>query len=305
MSHELLIRTAARWKISRELALAVILRDDVCIYCRRRFEYSPGPRAACPSWEHIKNDLSLVDARNIALCCVRCNSSKGTKSLADWLNSNYCKERGITDWSMAPVASAHLAAMPSSPDNSMADVMSQPRSVASDLSDAGTILIPDAGIVLAAPYLPRLWSMLGLVKEQAFVDVAAAERAAHLMRFVVFGDTQPDEAASALNRLLCGLPLAASGNESAAGFAISAREREVIDGMLAAMIAQWNVLGHTSIEALRETFFQRKGRLVRGQGCWTLKVEPAALDMLLDRLPWGHATCRFLWMPEVLHVSWR
>ncbi len=170
---------------------------------------------------------------------------------------------------------------------------------------AGTILIPDAGIVLAGPYLPRLWSVLGLVKEQAFVDSAAAERAAHLMRFIVFGDTQPDEPASALNGLLCGLPFAATGNEHAAGFVISAREREVIDGMLAAMIAHWNALEHTSIDGLRETFLQRKGRLVRGEGCWTLKVEPAAFDMLLDQLPWGYAACKFPWMPEVLHVSWR
>lgn len=170
---------------------------------------------------------------------------------------------------------------------------------------AGTILIPDAGIVLAGPYLPRLWSVLGLVKDQAFVDVAAAERATRLMRFIVFGDTQPDEPASALNRLLGGLPLAASGNERAGSFVISAREREVIDGMLAAMIAHWNALEHTSIDGLRETFLQRKGRLVRGEGCWTLKVEPAAFDMLLDQLPWGYAACKFPWMPEVLHVSWR
>ncbi len=305
MSHELLIRTAARWQISRELAQTVISRDEVCIYCRREFQFSPGPRAACPSWEHIENKLSLVNVENIALCCVGCNASKGTKPLAHWLNSNYCKERGITERSMAPVASAHLAAMPGSANNLRTGAMSHPPSVAPDLPDASTIRVRDAGIVLAGPYLPRLWSMLGLVNDQAFVDVAAAERATHLMRFVVFGDTQSDEPASALNRLLGGLPLAATGNEHAAGFEISAREREAIDGMLAAMIAQWNVLGHTSIEALRQTFLQRKGRLIRGEGGWKLKVEPAAFDMLLDRLPWGYTTCKFPWMPEVLHVSWR
>lgn len=105
---QLLIRTASRWKIPRELALAVLARDIRCIYCGREFVAPQGPRAACPSWEHIVNDLAIVTPENIALCCVGCNASKGTKALSGWLESKYCTTRGIGEQSMAPVALAAL-----------------------------------------------------------------------------------------------------------------------------------------------------------------------------------------------------
>lgn len=100
----LLLRTASRWGIPREVALAIIARDTRCVYCRREFGDPHGPRAACPSWEHIVNDQALVGAENIALCCVGCNASKGTKTLSSWLVSEYCISRGIRHQTIAPVA---------------------------------------------------------------------------------------------------------------------------------------------------------------------------------------------------------
>lgn len=102
----LLLRTANRWKIPRELAHAVIARDTRCIYCQREFG---GPRAACASWEHIVNDESVITAGNIALCCVGCNASKGTKRLGLWLSSDYCKLRSISEKSMSAIAIAALS----------------------------------------------------------------------------------------------------------------------------------------------------------------------------------------------------
>ncbi|MFM1907421.1 MAG: hypothetical protein RLZZ591_1098 [Pseudomonadota bacterium] len=101
---QLLVRTASRWNIPRDMALAVIARDTRCKYCGLEFGEPQGPRVACPSWEHIVNDLSLVNPENIALCCVGCNSSKGTKTLSTWLNSKYCTTRGIGQQTLAPVA---------------------------------------------------------------------------------------------------------------------------------------------------------------------------------------------------------
>lgn len=56
---------------------------------------SNAPRKAVATWEHIINDASIVIGDNIARCCVACNSSKGTKKLSDWMQSSYCKKRGI------------------------------------------------------------------------------------------------------------------------------------------------------------------------------------------------------------------
>lgn len=103
----ILIKTAARWKIPRDLAVLVISRDLQCIYCSEEFQYSASMRRCLPSWEHIVNDLALVTNANIALCCVGCNASKGNRSLATWLESRYCKTHNVAD-RMAPVALAAL-----------------------------------------------------------------------------------------------------------------------------------------------------------------------------------------------------
>jgi hypothetical protein len=45
---------------------------------------------------------------DIARCCAACNSSKGRKKLADWLQSSYCKKRGINEDTVAEVVKEAL-----------------------------------------------------------------------------------------------------------------------------------------------------------------------------------------------------
>ena len=71
------------------------------------------------------------------------------------------------------------------------------------------------------------------------------------------------------------------------------------------MIANWKVLGNTSVAGLRESFLQRGGSLKRHDEAWRLQVEPRAFDMLLDQLPWGYSTIKHPWMERVIHVDWR
>jgi hypothetical protein len=109
MNHALLIQTAKRWRIPREVAEAALARDHQCVYCRRPFEDLDGRKSGWPSWEHIVNDIAIATEENIVLCCLGCNASKGVKSLNKWLESKYCSERGISARSMAPVAQKCLA----------------------------------------------------------------------------------------------------------------------------------------------------------------------------------------------------
>ena len=104
-----LIQTAARWKIPRDLASAVIARDRHCVYCGRAFKIAPSPRTTWASWEHIVNDIALINEANIALCCIGCNSSKGTRALGKWLDSKKCKDRQVTMHTLAPIAIGGLA----------------------------------------------------------------------------------------------------------------------------------------------------------------------------------------------------
>lgn len=164
------------------------------------------------------------------------------------------------------------------------------------------IYIGNAGLVLAAPYLPRLFAMLDLLDGPAFRDAAAAERAVRLLQYLVDGEESVDEFKLVLNKILCGLATD-TPIEREAGF--SEREKEAAEGLLRGMIDNWKGVGHTSLAGLRETFLRREGRLRLKDGAWDLLVAPKPFDMLLDTLPWSIAVIRHRWMDRVIHVTWR
>jgi hypothetical protein len=97
-----------RWNIPNWLAREVIERDRRCIYCGVEFTVQNANRRERPSWEHIINDARIISVQNIARCCIGCNASKGTKHLAEWLESKYCSARGINRESVAPVVRSVL-----------------------------------------------------------------------------------------------------------------------------------------------------------------------------------------------------
>jgi hypothetical protein len=92
----------------RALERDVIERDRGCVYCGISFDGTAASPGGRPTSEHIVNDARIVTAENIALCCIACNASKGTKDVAVWLKSKYCKSRGITERSVASVVQAAL-----------------------------------------------------------------------------------------------------------------------------------------------------------------------------------------------------
>jgi hypothetical protein len=100
-----------RWHIPESLEAEVRQRDRDCVYCRVPLLDSAPPdrsRTCVATWEHIVNDATLVTRENIARCCAPCNSSKGTKPLAVWLDSPYCKQRGIGADTVAEVVKKAL-----------------------------------------------------------------------------------------------------------------------------------------------------------------------------------------------------
>ena len=99
-----------RWNIPLALEQEVLARDTECIYCAAPFARDVSSHGARPSWEHIVNDAQIVTRENIARCCRSCNSSKGTKSLRDWLASDYCKRKGVTEATVAQVVRNALSA---------------------------------------------------------------------------------------------------------------------------------------------------------------------------------------------------
>jgi 5-methylcytosine-specific restriction endonuclease McrA len=104
-----------RWGIPDWLEVEVKARSKACVYCGTQLiEQVPpqGSRKAVATWEHIINDASLISRDNIARFCAACNSSKGTKRLADWLQSSYCKKHRINKDTVAEVVKEALRVNP-------------------------------------------------------------------------------------------------------------------------------------------------------------------------------------------------
>jgi 5-methylcytosine-specific restriction endonuclease McrA len=96
-----------RWNIPSWLEKEVIERDQHCVYCRNPFGSGAG-KGSFSSWEHIVNDAKIVTKENIVLCCRSCNSSKGAKLLATWLESAYCKRHEINSDTVADIVKSAL-----------------------------------------------------------------------------------------------------------------------------------------------------------------------------------------------------
>ena len=94
---------ANNWNIPDWLEKEVRQRDKKCVYCGVEFEASKISKKSAATWEHIINDADIITRENIALCCCGCNASKGKKPLSVWLKSKYCKDRGITVDTVAPI----------------------------------------------------------------------------------------------------------------------------------------------------------------------------------------------------------
>ena len=106
-----------KWGIPREIEEYVLVRDLFCVYCGIDFSISHESRKTKPTWEHIVNDIRITSKDNIALCCTSCNASKGAKLLEDWLQSMYCKSKGISKVTVAQVVKNALINPPTLMNN--------------------------------------------------------------------------------------------------------------------------------------------------------------------------------------------
>jgi hypothetical protein len=168
------------------------------------------------------------------------------------------------------------------------------------------IYIGNAGLVLANPFLPHLFDALGLLgRNEAgkprLRDEAAASRAVHLLQYLVDGRTDTPEPLLALNKVMCGMPIAAPVEREIEATDL---ERETCDMLLRSIVENWPILRNTSIAGLRETFLQRDGKLTYGEVGWRLQVQRKTLDILVDQVPWSIGVVFHAWMPAALHVTW-
>lgn len=71
--------------------------------------YAIGTPSNKATVEHMDDD-SVTSPRedNVAMCCGSCNSSRGRKTLTEWFESQYCKEKNINKSTVAKIVVAYL-----------------------------------------------------------------------------------------------------------------------------------------------------------------------------------------------------
>jgi len=165
--------------------------------------------------------------------------------------------------------------------------------------------IDNAGLILLHPFLPDVFRQLGWWDERGFTKTAEQQRAVLLTQQMVRPADFFPEYQLLLNKILCGyrpgdaLPLSLDE--------CTLPEQLQISNVLNTMLNKWTINGNpvnNTIQSLRESFLQRRGKLVRREHDWVLQVEQKAYDIVLHSTPWSIRTIRNPWMPETLWVEW-
>jgi hypothetical protein len=164
-----------------------------------------------------------------------------------------------------------------------------------------SIYINNAGIIILHPFLPELFEELQLMDKNEWTDEDASARAAMILEFLASGSKEFPEFRIPLNKILCGIEIT---EVPQLVMEIDEDIIRICNNLLTAVKRHWAILKNSSIDSLRETFFQRDGKLTRVDDGWYLQVEQKGVDILLSHLPWGIGTIKLPWMKEPLYTEW-
>jgi hypothetical protein len=175
------------------------------------------------------------------------------------------------------------------------------KEIVSQEKSSEAIYISNSGLILLHPFFTELFEDFQLLKDNQWIDVRSQQQAAMIMQYLVTGTDAIDEFDLALNKILCGLEISdiiGSVEE------LSNEVKSECDNLLLQVIKHWSVLRNTGIDAFRETFLMRNGKLSKVDNGWLLQVEQKGTDILLSHLPWGIGVIKTSWMEGLLYVEW-
>jgi Contractile injection system tape measure protein len=163
------------------------------------------------------------------------------------------------------------------------------------------IKLQNAGIVLISPFLKPFFQELQLLENDRFINKKAQHKAIHLIKHLATGNTAFSEYDLSLEKIICGIPL----NEPVPRkVEFSEKELYEANDLLESVIGHWKVLKNSSVEALRNTFFQREGILQTNENGWQINIERKTQDILLDSIPWGFSMIVNSWNNYIIAVEW-
>jgi hypothetical protein len=163
------------------------------------------------------------------------------------------------------------------------------------------LMVENCGMVILHPFLQMYFEELGMLEDNDFRSDESRQRAVLLLHYLVTGETEVAEIHLLLPKLLCSIDF---DEPVPAVLELTEQERTESETLLRSVLSHWEPLSRSSVDSLRQTFLQREGKLEQTDTGWKLYVEQKAVDVLLNKLPWGVSTIRLPWLNNLLNVEW-
>lgn len=163
------------------------------------------------------------------------------------------------------------------------------------------IYIENAGLVILHPFFEELFERLSLVENRTWTEETDRETAVTILQYLVTGAAEILESDLSLNKILCGMQ---TGDVVLNSGELTGEIKSACDELLRQAIRHWGVLKNTGVQAFRETFLQRNGKLSKVDNGWLLQVEHGTADILLSHLPWGIGVIKTPRMNQLLYTEW-
>ena len=163
------------------------------------------------------------------------------------------------------------------------------------------ILINNAGLVIAWPFLNTLFLKLGLIENNKLKNNESVQKAIIATEYLIRGKSNIREDKLVLNKILCGVAIESFVDE---GLELDEVETGICDMALETIIKQWGKV--KTVDVLRSYYLNRKGVLKLDEnGGYSLFIEKQTRDILLKFLPWNISIIKSSLMKEKLIINWK
>lgn len=164
------------------------------------------------------------------------------------------------------------------------------------------VYLANGGLIILHPFLHPLFTNLGLLaNDNSFLSKTHRERAIVVLSYLQYSSGNYDEANLVLNKVLTGsvieevLPL---------NIRLTDSEKKECEELLETVVTYWEALKGSGIAAMQQSFFNRNAKLSFKEDHWLLQIERNAMDVLIDRIPWGFGIIKLPWLTTLIHVEW-
>lgn len=171
----------------------------------------------------------------------------------------------------------------------------------SERSVIGSLYIQNAGIILAHPFLSKLFAVTGCLNNRNHIIPDKKQKVVQLIHYLATGLGNDFEFNLTFEKYLCGLPQETILSRISE---LSEEDRNECTDLLKSIVSYWPALKNTSPYGLRQMFFHRNGKLDLTKSPHKLYIERKAQDVLLDKLQWNISIVKLPWMDDLLFVEW-